>query len=109
LGRGTRVTLYLPRAYARPEQRVAEPAVESGVSGTALLVEDNPDVAEVSVTLIEQLGYEVETATDAATALETLESLSVDLVVSDIIMAGSMDGLGLARVIRQRRPALPII
>jgi CheY-like chemotaxis protein len=109
LGRGTRVTLYLPRAYAGPEQRVPEPAVEPDVSGTALLVEDNPDVAEVSVTLLQQLGYEVETATDAETALETIESRSFDLVVSDIVMAGSMDGLSLARVVRQRRPDLPII
>jgi PAS domain S-box-containing protein len=109
LGRGTRVTLYLPRAHARPDRVIADVAAESGISGAALLVEDNPDVAEVSVTLLQQLGYEVESASDAEAALEALESRSFDIVVSDIVMAGPMDGLGLARAIRQRRPNLPII
>ncbi len=109
LGKGTSVTLYLPRADATPRKEAAESAAQSSASGTALLVEDNPDVAEVSVSMLEQLGYRVHAANDALTALEAVEAGSFDLVVSDIVMAGAMDGLGLARAIRQRHPDLPII
>ena len=74
-----------------------------------LLVEDNPDVTEVSADLLEKLGYEVHTAGDAQAALEALETREFDLVVSDIVMAGPMDGLGLARAVRQRYPDLPLV
>jgi PAS domain S-box-containing protein len=109
LGKGTSVTLYLPRAHAGLRREARESAVEASRSGTALLVEDNPDVAEVSVALLEQLGYQVHAAGDALTALEAVEARKFDLVVSDIVMAGGMDGLGLARAIRQRHPELPVI
>jgi PAS domain S-box-containing protein len=109
LGKGTRVTLYLPRSRAGIEERAAEPAVEADTGGTVLLVEDNPDVAEASAVLLEQLGYEVHRAGDAETALREVEARELDLVVSDIVMAGAMDGLGLARAIRQRHPTLPVL
>jgi PAS domain S-box-containing protein len=109
LGKGTRITLYLPRVQANPEQAVAEPPAEVSTRGVVLLVEDNPDVAEVSAGLLEKLGYEVHAAGDAQAALEALEARKFDLVVSDIVMAGPMDGLGLARAIRQRHPDLPLI
>jgi PAS domain S-box-containing protein len=109
LGKGTRVTLYLPRAHASPEGGVTEAAAAPSANGTALLVEDNPEVAEVSGALLAQLGYEVHAAGDAQGALEAIEARKFDLVVSDIVMAGVMDGLELARAIRQRHPDLPVI
>ena len=109
LGKGTRVTLYLPRSQAGIEERAAEPAADADTGGTVLLVEDNPDVAEASAVLLEQLGYEVHRAGDAETALREVEARELDLVVSDIVMAGAMDGLGLARAIRQRHPTLPVL
>jgi PAS domain S-box-containing protein len=109
LGKGTMVTLYLPRGYetAEPAQDVVEPETANG--GTVLLVEDNPDVAEVSVSMLEALGYRVLTVGDAASALEIIGKETLDLVVSDIIMAGPMDGLTLARTIRERQPGLPLL
>jgi PAS domain S-box-containing protein len=109
LGKGTRVMLYLPRAHASPERTTAEPVAEASISGTALLVEDNPEVAEASAALLEQLGYEVHAAGDAQAALEAAEARKFDLVVSDIVMAGAMDGLDLARAIRERHPDVPVI
>ncbi len=110
LGKGTRLTLYLPRADARSASTAPEQAAESPEGyGTVLLVEDNPDVAEVSAALIEQLGYRVHAAGDAQSAIEASEAQRFDLVISDIVMAGAMDGLGLAREIRRRRPDLPVI
>ncbi len=59
--------------------------------------------------MIAQLGYEVRTASSATTALEATEESPFDLIVSDIVMAGAMDGLGLARVLRHSQPDLPIV
>src|SRR5215218_8104133 len=108
-GEGTRVTLYLPRASELTQTAVADEELEAATGGKALLVEDNPEVSEVSAELLQQLGYQVHSATDAETALTALETQQFDLVVSDIVMAGSMDGIGLARSIRGAHPTLPIV
>jgi CheY-like chemotaxis protein len=108
-GEGTRVTLYLPRASELPQTSVADEESEAAAGGRALLVEDNPEVSEVSAELLQQLGYQVHSATDAETALAALDTQQFDLVVSDIVMAGTMDGMGLARAIRDGHPTLPIV
>jgi PAS domain S-box-containing protein len=109
LGRGTCVTLYLPRAQAMAERPGDDAPAENLHSGRALVVEDNPDVAEVTAQLVEQLGYQVQTADSAATALQLLEINPVQIVISDIVMAGTMDGIGLCRALRRRQPDLPIV
>jgi CheY-like chemotaxis protein len=107
LGRGTTITICLPRGGV--EQPAAEQAMGSGGTGTVLLVEDNPDVAHASSGLLEQLGYSVRWVSDADAALKEIDHDGIDLVLSDIVMPGQMDGLGLAHAIRQLRPALPIL
>ena len=108
LGKGTTVTMLLPRENAAPQIEDAE-RVEAGASGTVLLVEDNPDVASVSVTLLEQLGYSVRRVADAETALQEVGRDGIDLVFSDIVMPGKMDGLALAHRLREIRPELPVL
>src|SRR5882757_2385363 len=107
LGKGTAFTICLPRSE-RPINS-AEVEVSAIGSGTVLLVEDNPDVANASAGLLEQLGYSVRWVSDADTALREVERDGIDLVFSDIVMPGKMDGLSLARAIKQKRPALPIL
>ncbi|MDI1262448.1 MAG: ATP-binding protein [bacterium] len=108
LGKGTRVTILLPRRdVSLPDETVR--AVEAGGTGTVLLVEDNPDVAVVSTNLLEQLGYTVRRVANAEAALREIEQDGIDLVFSDIIMPGKMDGLGLARHLKATRPELPIL
>ena len=110
LGRGTCVTLYLPRGKAVPAPARDETAgLEKLEGGTALLVEDNPEVAKVTEQMIEQLGYRVQRAGGAEEALELAERMQFDLVMSDIVMAGPMDGVGLARALRHRQPDLPVV
>ena len=111
LGRGTCVTLYLPGGNAppKPAQNEGNAALEKLEGGTALLVEDNPEVAKVTEQMIEQLGYRVQRAGGAKEALELAESAPFDLVISDIVMAGPMDGVGLARALRQGQPDLPVV
>jgi PAS domain S-box-containing protein len=108
LGKGTTVTILLPREVVRP-QAEGEDAMTTGGSGTVLLVEDNPDVASVSASLLEQLGYTVRRVSDAETALDEIERDGIDLVFSDIVMPGIMDGLKLAQRLKEIRPHLPIL
>jgi PAS domain S-box-containing protein len=108
LGKGTTVTILLPREHAALQSDDIG-AVETGGSGTVLLVEDNPDVASVSTALLEQLGYTVRRVADADAALREIERDGIDFVFSDIVMPGKLDGLGLARRLKEIRPELPIL
>ena len=107
LGQGTSFTLYLPRSTAMPKQPLPESS--SLGTGTVLLVEDNPDVAIASTDVLEQLGYSVRWASDAEGALREIAGNGIDLVLSDIVMPGSMDGLALARALKRKHPGLPIL
>jgi CheY-like chemotaxis protein len=111
LGRGTCVTLYLPRAKTGAGRRTGQgdSTVERHEGELALLVEDNPEVAKVTQQMTEQLGYRVQRADSAAAALALAECMQFHLVISDIVMAGSMDGVELVRAIRKRQPQLPIV
>ena len=113
LGVETTVTMYLPRAIdgvVAAEISAQPPAFGAATNGLVLLVEDNPDVASASTGLLEHLGYAVQWVSDAEAALEAVEAADgFDLVFSDIVMPGRIDGLGLARIIRQRHPDLPIL
>ena len=108
LGQGTQVTILLPREHASPEVDGVD-TVEAGGGGTVLLVEDNPEVAAISISLLEQLGYSVRRVADAETALREIDRDAIDLVFSDIVMPGKMDGLALARRLREIRPNLPVL
>ncbi|MFZ3237386.1 MAG: PAS domain S-box protein [Stellaceae bacterium] len=109
LGKGTTVTLYLPRGHEIDSAPEDELDADNASGGSVLLVEDNPEVAEVSASMLEQLGYRVQNVCDAAAALRVIDEQAFDLVISDIVMAGSLDGLGMARAIRERRPGLPVL
>jgi CheY-like chemotaxis protein len=112
VGKGTRVTLYLPRSRTGTvvaNQSESAPAEGHGAA-TILLVEDNPEVAQVSAELLEQLDYHVRIAGGPEAALDLLaQGETVDLVISDIVMPGPLNGIGLARELRQRFPALPVL
>jgi CheY-like chemotaxis protein len=111
-GRGTVVTVYLPRAST---ELPAEPGTgastgRENVQGTVLVVEDSRDVADVTSALLEQLGYRVVRAENAAEALRHLQQgIEFNLLFSDIVMPGTMDGLGLAQLCREQYPDLPIL
>ena len=108
LGKGTTVTISLPRDKSGILSARSPGAAPSG-SGTILLVEDNPDVAAATAGLLEQLGYAVRWVCNAEEALAEIDGAGVDLVFSDIVMPGKMDGLALAQAIRGKYPRLPIL
>jgi PAS domain S-box-containing protein len=110
LGEGTTVTIYLPRSL-RPlsNEAIADPRPPRGRE-TVLVVEDNPEVQEVAAMLLDQLGYRVLHAPSAAAALDILASgETVDLVFTDVVMPGELDGLVLARRIRELYPDIAVL
>ena len=112
VGRGTVITLYLPRTQEAPAPPIvlAEPEAAPKRAGTVLLVEDNPAVAEVGTAYFQQLGYMVKQVANAREALELLgNDPKIDLVFSDILMPGGMNGLELGHAIRQLYPTLPVL
>jgi PAS domain S-box-containing protein len=112
LGQGTTVTFCLP---ASDEQVAGEAVVPDGPLAFAdgrsiLVVEDEPGVAAVAEQMLADMGHRVRTAPDAEAALAIIENGEpVDLVFSDVMMAGSMNGFELARTIRRSHPKLPIL
>jgi PAS domain S-box-containing protein len=107
LGRGTEIVIRLPRGEGHAAAHEAEMAAKG--AGTVLLVEDNPDVATASVVLLEELGYRVRCVTDAESAMRELKHDDIDLVLCDVVMPGKMDGLGLARHLKQIKPHIPVV
>jgi DNA-binding NtrC family response regulator len=105
------VTIYLPRSLKVSAERPRpERARADKVHGTVMMVEDSRDVADVTGNLLEQLGYRVVRAENAADALRHLQQgIEVDLLFSDIVMPGEMDGLGLAQACRERFPGIPVL
>jgi len=113
LGEGTTFNMYLPRCdQAKPvgdEQVKTERAPPTG-SETVLVVEDSPEVLELALTIISDLGYRVLSAPDGPSALDIIRhGERIDLLFSDVVMPGGMNGFDLinqARVIRGGLKAL---
>lgn len=84
------------------------PETRRGAKGRVLLVDDEPDSALLSSTVLNHAGFECEIAPGAAAALSVLERSEKDVVVSDVSMP-MMDGVELARRVRARWPELSVI
>lgn len=113
VGRGTAITLYLPRADAGrvPEaasERRPFAALDAGLGRRVLVVEDNQDVGAFSTRLLEDMGYHPVWASSAEEALKCLNEGSFDVVFSDVVMPG-MGGVELALLLRERYPGLPVV
>ena len=110
VGEGTSFTVYLPVCAEREIATAPGAARADPHRPRVLVVDDNPDVAQVTSSLFEQMGYATSLRDSAESALQFLEQgKPADLVFSDIVMPGSIDGIGLANEIRDRYPGLPIV
>ena len=115
-GVGTTFTLCLPRtdkpmtaSDLAPAAAEPDPLARKA-EGRLLLVEDDDAVAAGVGHMIRDLGYTYVRAAQAADALRLLEQGErFDLVFSDMVMPGDMDGLGLGKAIRERHPGLPVV
>ncbi len=135
VGHGTTVKLYLPRikAKAEPEKDLTPKGLQSQIrtelgnieteaprnfgtplepksKPTILVVEDNDSVREVAAAMIEEMGYEVLTAINGPEGLKMIEERrDINLVLSDVIMAGGMNGPELAAKAMKVRPKLKVL
>jgi len=112
-GHGTTVTIRLPRSdkelpVAQPQDRTTG---SGALSGSILLVEDNPQVADVTAQMLTTMGFRVEVVDRARKALRRLDSGTddIDLLLTDVVMPDAMNGVDLAVQVRDRLPKLPIL
>jgi len=110
-GRGTTVRMYLPQAVGAAEPaEFARPSRVEGGRETILVVEDDHLVRTFVVGQIQSLGYATLAAVNAAEALVVIDSpTEIDLLFTDMIMPGSMNGRQLADKALQRRSSLKIL
>jgi len=112
-GEGTALSLILPRSVNSAELCATADAYQCDVprgTETVLIVDDNEDVREVTVVIVRSFGYEVLTAGDANEALAVVQSRrGIDLLMSDIVMSGGIDGFELADRAQTLRPGLPVL
>jgi len=110
-GQGTTVTLVLPLS----DEALSQPAIKEDVAagaatGAVLVVEDDDSVAEMVCAMIGDLGYTTTRVPNAKEALDCIEKgPPIDMMFSDIIMPGGLNGIELAQEVRRRRPDLPIL
>lgn len=92
-----------------PEPTSRDPGT-GGVRETILMVEDNAEVRLMGATLLQDAGFEVHEAGDAEEALALVHAgLSFDLLFTDIVIPGTMDGVLLAAEVRRLRPGIPVL
>jgi CheY-like chemotaxis protein len=112
LGQGTSVKLYLPQADPECEPSNQEATLIADLQGSEiiLLVEDNAPVREFAKTQLLHLGYQVLEAANGKDALEILKGhQDIDLLFTDVVMPGGLNGRELALEARKLYPALKVL
>ncbi|WP_091717381.1 hybrid sensor histidine kinase/response regulator [Methylobacterium phyllostachyos] len=112
LGEGTTVRLSFPATDGdvKAPAKVTLRSVDRQGTETILIVDDREDVAELARTILRDFGYATLVASNAREALEILDSSErVDLLFTDLIMPGGMNGVLLAREARRRQPRLKVL
>lgn len=112
VGRGTTIKLYLPRS----EEFVSQEDVRGEASGPAhgseriLVVEDDEDLREIPTTMLRDYGYEVVEARNGEEAILCLrDSQSFDLLFTDVVLAGGMNGLEIADEAKRIQPGIKVL
>jgi CheY-like chemotaxis protein len=114
VGVGTTVKIYLPRheigeSAEEPEYDTERQAPRAQGSEIILAVEDDPQVRNITSSLLRDLGYRVLEAADATKALEILEKNEVSLLFTDLVMPGDVNGYQLATEALRRRPDMRVL
>ncbi len=108
--KGTTFNVFLPRHETLVELEDVTPKPLSRASGRILFVDDEPEIVDMTLRVLTNLGYEVSVKTNGKDALQTFRSQPdyFDLVVTDLTMPG-MTGIELARELIAIRPGIPIV
>ncbi|CAN0445635.1 unnamed protein product, partial [Phaeothamnion confervicola] len=116
-GEGVAIIVELPRTTVEVQKVDATPSAaprssaetQPRTGGYVLVVEDDDNVAATVRRVLEHGGLQCQRASNAKDAMEMLETSHFDVVLSDVVMPGGMNGVDLARTVRQRWPDLPVI
>ncbi len=113
-GLGTTVSLLLPTASQADEQRPARPimdAAQHSIAGaTVMLVEDDDALGAVTAALLMTHGAKVMRANRGDAAMRLMEAgVKPDVVLTDVVMPGKLDGIALARQLRDQYPGVPLV
>ena len=112
VGQGTTFSVYLPVGDRNAEVPAAPPSAKriQKQSLRVLLTEDDPSVAGITETMLKNLGHQVVRAQNGEQALQVLKSeRPLDLLLSDVIMPGGLNGVELARAAVTLRPGLKVL
>lgn len=111
VGHGTTLKMYLPRSMQQEDLETVPLAgpVEGGQE-TILVAEDDEGVRATVVEMLQELGYRVLKAPDAASALTILESgIPIDMLFTDVVMPGTLKSTELARKAKERFPQIAVL
>jgi PAS domain S-box-containing protein len=112
-GHGTTVKLYLPRSDAAEEPAAAAGGEAQEINGNGalvLVVEDDDDVRRLSCDLLAALGYRPVAASQGAQALTMLRAQpEIELMLTDVMLPGAMNGRVLAEIVQRERPRLRVL
>ena len=110
LGEGAAVTLFFPATDEPGRAAPQTPAPAPGSGERVLVVDDRPEVAEMAATILELSGYRCERRLDGEQALaELAASPGYELLLTDVIMPGGMNGVVLAKEAQRRHPGLRVL
>jgi PAS domain S-box-containing protein len=112
VGHGTTVRLLFPASDQKieEERKASQRAADRHGTETVLVVDDRADVAETAGIILEDFGYKVLVADGPRAALEILDGeRRIDLLFTDLIMPGGMNGVMLARAARERQPRIKVL
>lgn len=109
VGKGTTISILLP--VVRPASLISgRDRLPRSESSSALVVDDNPSVRKLARRLLSQASFKIVEAENVVSALAAIESGQVpDLVVTDILMPGKLNGLDLVDELERSSPAIPIV
>ncbi|MBL4894197.1 MAG: PAS domain S-box protein [Emcibacter sp.] len=111
-GIGTTFKIYLPRSQSMAE-RMPPPVITNKILPTGteriLIVDDEEELTYIASSILKKLGYTTICAYNADEALKVLENTTIDLLFSDIVMAGSLNGFDLAQTAINTHPKLKIL
>lgn len=112
-GHGTTIRLYFPRSLATGEAKESHREAPTGIlvgNETILVVEDDPDVRAFVVAALEEIGYKILAADNGPMALGLLDDRPhIDLLLTDVVMPGGMNGVVLADEVRKRYPGIKVL
>jgi PAS domain S-box-containing protein len=114
LGEGTTIKIYLPRLIGSDEEAAEmssqAPAVVKGSGETILVVEDEASLRAYAVEALRDLGYHVLEAADGKGALAVVDRHpEIQLLFTDVVLTGGMNGRALAEEVARRKPGVPVL